>query len=773
MSNNISRLSKAETLEFLMGEITGAHILPLLTVSFHEWISTKESVLSNIHRKFKKSVIIRSSSQNEDLSGYSNAGVFLSIQNVAIEREALTRSIDAVFSSYGEPKPEEHLFIQEMIESVETAGVAFSHDPNSGAPYYVINYDHTGKTDNITSGSSKESETCFLMHGKQSSSVWLNRLARVIDELRGLFGCKPIDVEFAVLENKIYILQVRELTIAESARDTLSEPDFQLELRCIQKKLHRLTQKHPYLLGSKTLYGVMPDWNPAEIIGIKPTPLALSLYKELVTNEVWSIQRANYGYRNTIGCPLITVLGGTPFVDVRASFNSFVPESLEEKLAEQLINYYLNKLEATPELHDKVEFEVVMSCFTFDLHDKLSCLPDTFDKAQKSQIKDALISLTNSILRGFWKSDLDKIEQLRSRHASIINSDLNKIDKIYWLIQDCKNFGTLPFAGLARCGFIAVQLLNSLVSKGLVTASEASTFMSNLETISSQFIDDKSLLDEQSFIAKYGHLRPGTYDINSARYDEEPQKYLRKIKARSSNPKKNEFNISLQSLNSINSALSSEGVDIDAVGLLNFIKEAIEAREFSKFVFTRNLSDSLYLIEKLGSQIDISRSDMAYADISDILKLYSTSLSANQSIKSSIALGKKYHQLSLKIKLPSLLRSVEEVFSFKLMREEPNFVTQLEVTGKILLLTKNSQYSDIEGKIVFIESADPGYDWLFDMGIIGLVTCFGGKNSHMAIRANELEIPSIIGAGEKNYNEWSQNERLSLDCLNQKVSYGI
>ena len=30
----------------------------------------------------------------------------------------------------------------------------------------------------------------------------------------------------------------------------------------------------------------MPDWNPAEIIGIKPKPLALSLYQELITNEI-------------------------------------------------------------------------------------------------------------------------------------------------------------------------------------------------------------------------------------------------------------------------------------------------------------------------------------------------------------------------------------------------------------------------------------------------------------------------------------------------------
>ena len=43
---------------------------------------------------------------------------------------------------------------------------------------------------------------------------------------------------------------------------------------------------------------------------------------------------------------------------------------------------------------------------------------------------------------------------------------IDKISRIYWLLEDCKRYGTLPFAGLARAGFIAVQLLRSLVAVG-------------------------------------------------------------------------------------------------------------------------------------------------------------------------------------------------------------------------------------------------------------------------------------------------------------------
>ena len=50
-------------------------------------------------------------------------------------------------------------------------------------------------------------------------------------------------------------------------------------------------------MGKTTIFGVMPDWNPAEIIGLKPKPLA-HLSQELITDSIWAYQRNNYGYRN-------------------------------------------------------------------------------------------------------------------------------------------------------------------------------------------------------------------------------------------------------------------------------------------------------------------------------------------------------------------------------------------------------------------------------------------------------------------------------------------
>jgi phosphoenolpyruvate-protein kinase (PTS system EI component) len=69
-----------------------------------------------------------------------------------------------------------------------------------------------------------------------------------------------------------------------------------------------------------------------------------------------------------------------------------------------------------------------------------------------------------------------------------------------------------------------------------------------------------------------------------------------------------------------------------------------------------------------------------------------------------------------------------------------------------------------------IPSADPGFDWIFSCGINGFITMYGGANSHMAIRAAELEIPAIIGTGEMLYNEWAKANSLEIDCLNNRVT---
>ena len=78
----------------------------------------------------------------------------------------------------------------------------------------------------------------------------------------------------------------------------------------------------------------------------------------------------------------------------------------------------------------------------------------------------------------------------------------------------------------------------------------------------------------------------------------------------------------------------------------------------------------------------------------------------------------------------------------------------------------------MNNKIVCIEYADPGYDFIFNYKINGLITAFGGPNSHMSIRCNEFSIPAVIGLGEKKFQQIIKHNRLYLNC-NKKILTGI
>ena len=51
------------------------------------------------------------------------------------------------------------------MQNTSMSGVIFTHDLNTGAPYYVINYDdESGMTDTVTSGSSEYANRTLYIH---------------------------------------------------------------------------------------------------------------------------------------------------------------------------------------------------------------------------------------------------------------------------------------------------------------------------------------------------------------------------------------------------------------------------------------------------------------------------------------------------------------------------------------------------------------------------------------------------------------------------------
>lgn len=775
--------TKAETLFSLLPVVSTAKILPLYFFTVSNWKFEKNHVLSELRKTpwFYDSLVVRSSALDEDSKESSLAGKYVSVVNVQGEDDFIA-AVEKVISSFDVAHLNHQILVQPHLSNVIVSGVAFSRDPNTDGPYVVINYDaSSGDTTSITSGSFNHK--CHIQHYKFSSNVYTNEnniiidhIVKLISELKNIFDTEYLDIEFAInYQGELYLFQVRPLII--KIKSSISDALHQNAIERIVNRISLGMKPHLYLYGKQTVYGVMPDWNPAEIIGIRPKPLALSFYRELVTNAVWAYQRDNYGYANLRSFPLLVDFEGLPYIDVRVSFNSFLPKELSSDLSERLVNYYLDRLIECPLLHDKVEFEIVFSCYTLDLRQRLTILNNYgFDSNDCEIIYLSLIKLTNQIIhnqRGLWKKDLEKIEELSCRQQKLFQSNLDSVSKMYWILEDCKRYGTLPFAGLARAGFIAVQILKSFLTKKIINEEEYARFLSSVDSVSSAMNYDFYHLPKNIFLEKYGHLRPGTYDILSPRYDEAPELYFDWQEKLSPPPsigesqKSTSFSLTIQQLRKIQEYIDQDGLQISVLELLEFIKIAIESREYSKFIFSRNVSEFLKICAEFASQFNIQREDCAYLNLSDIISLYSSSIDPEEVLHKSIAIGKKRHQMTSAITLPPLITHPSEAWSFQLPDTSPNFITQKNATGTVVFPDIQKQL--LENAILLIPSADPGYDWIFSHNIAGFITKYGGVNSHMAIRAGELGIPAVIGAGEIKFQQWGQAKKLHIDCLNRQV----
>lgn len=606
--------TKAQTLHALRTHVKKSKILDQIHFSTQQWFKNQDEVIRTIMEHFgNKPLVVRSSSLQEDSFTKANAGKFESLLNVLPERSALVKAITTVIHSYGTKNNANLVLVQPMLHDVNVSSVVFTRSLNYGAPYYIVNYDKKD-TAAITSGASKTDEIFY--HWKYANIPvhapdFYKKLFEAIQEIEKLTQFDALDIEFAVTnDGELYIFQVRP--IASQHLREVGDHRLNEYLECAAKRFEDYQLAQPDVQGNATIFGVMPDWNPAEIVGTKPHRLAISLYQTLITNDIWAQQRAEFGYKDVRPYPLIINFVGHPYVDVRASIHSFLPNSLSSDTTHKLVNFYVNRLRNNSEWHDKLEFMVMPTCYTADFKDRwydLLINEAKLSANEYQQYEKALFDLTLSAFEKCQKC-YEEMDAIEKRFSRISDTHLKPLDKIYVLMQTCRK-GTLNFSHLARCGFIASSFLKSFVAKGIISEEEKISLVENIQTITGQFFEKtQQAVDKEDCIKTYGHLRPGTYDITSPTYRSDPDKYLFcNASGKAIEPEKT-TNI-VQNYNALEKYLK-QTFDISLNGFKLFLKQAIAGREYSKFVFTKYISLILDLIEEMGKAYGFTANDMAH-----------------------------------------------------------------------------------------------------------------------------------------------------------------
>lgn len=787
--------TKANTLQKLKNMLVHSSIEKEIVFTAGEWETKKEHIIEIIKTQFAgDTIVVRSSSLSEDLLNFSNAGHYHSVLNVQTETHHIMESVEQVIESYKQGKSfSEHdqILVQKQTQEVAISGVIFTRNLRVNTPYYLINYDDsTGKTDSVTSGdTSKKVEILRTVQPETLEIHWKNLLFAV-KEIESIFQNVALDIEFAIKkDHSIVIFQVRPL----AANSRFYSINDQLLIEKVQDCVKNFStlKEHQVNILDEIYFSDMAFWNPAELIGDRPKFLDYSLFNHLIMKNEWSDALQSLGYTH-VNDSLMVFVANKPYINLHHSFLTLTPENLPLNLKNKLLKFYNKKIKGNHFLHDKIEFEIVYNCFRFDFEESAKeLLENDFTNDEVQTLRSSLFTISNTIFHSFPKkieqdnasiAELDSFCEQVKKNVSTVDGFKEKLDLVHELIEQCKKNGIPAFVRAARFAFIGNALLKSLVKMNIISTEIHHSFLNTIPTVATEMDEDFTKLKNtqisiDTFLLKYWHLRPGTYDITKLPYEKNPAYFSttqNNIDQVVSHTLSNKDNTAAEAfiLNVLDKHLGNQGFTVGAESVIQFIKQSIQLREYYKFVYTKAISLAIELIADLGTSLKISRNDLAYLDYYSIVN-HRTTCTVQEITdiwKALIENRKQEFNLNSSLSLPPMIFDELDFSIIHTTTAKPNFITDHSIIGEIFLLDSESSNTAVTDKIVVIEKADPGYDWIFTQRIKGLITKYGGAASHMAIRCAEFDIPAAIGCGDIIFTKVIGATNISLDCKNKMIN---
>ena len=105
---------------------------------------------------------------------FSNAGKYQSFSKIKpSDEKKINYSIQKIISDF--KNNNDQILVQKFISNPKCSGVIFTRTLEGNAPYYVINYDLSGKTNLITSGKQDSTMRTLTIFKKKFSTINFSR----------------------------------------------------------------------------------------------------------------------------------------------------------------------------------------------------------------------------------------------------------------------------------------------------------------------------------------------------------------------------------------------------------------------------------------------------------------------------------------------------------------------------------------------------------------------------------------------------------------------
>ena len=717
---------KQGSLRRLAPFLRNSRVPPGAGVLWRDWTRHRASTLARIAGELPAGpVAVRSDRVDEDAPSGAAAGRYRTVLGVAAaDAPAVATAIDAVFASYASACADDNVFVQQQVIDVRHAAVVLGHALPDGAPYLVVSIAPGPRSDPVTGGDATV-ETWYVSRDRCARAALPALCRRCVDtylEIEGLAG-EAADIELVFdAADQAWLLQARALVASQA-------PAAQVVARRREVELA--------LGGSDILLGLMPDWNPAELIGEHPRPLARALFQRLIGNRAWRLARERLGHARTAERPLLRIHAGRPYVDVPLSLHSLLPRGLDADLANRLLDAQCARLRERPELHDKVEFEIAFSAPVCAMAWQFSeRYPRLFTPSQYRAFERALQATGRSL---FSPSTTARLVTSFERTLADLAAPVRNIDA-FLLRLELRT--ALHFAMAARQAFASEALLRSAIAIGALEAAVLEQTRHDAGAALRALVGDDD-----------GPIRAGTFEIAAP-----PRRGWARA-ARCSAPAPMQERTSRLEDGArarLREALQGAGVDLAPDVLIAQHAHAVFAREFGKHVLALGVSRALDALAERAVARGIDTATAGWLD-PDLL------LADAGDLHAPAQAAREAHALDALLRMPLLMDGPRlDVIHHR--PGAPNYLGRGRVCGDVAVLDEYSTPHDLPARaLVAIASANPGYDWMFEHRPLALVTAFGGPNSHMAIRCAQARVPALLGIGPEAFKRLVSARRVAID----------
>lgn len=703
-------------------------------------------------------LIIRPSVQGEDQANHSFAGLFESVNNVAINNLELKKARKKALNSLNSsrvltylsqqqlpPIISSDLIVQEYIKSA-FSGVAFIY-PNSPENSMVS----MGKATAVTDGDNEELSYSLSTIPKselpiQIPSAHWNKFHDILKRVAKKYG-KPADIEWAIDKNHIWLLQIRPITAETSLLDQLvfdatnigenypgvtapltfsfiSEAYAQVYtqfLRLLHTPEFSLT-KNRYVLSNMlayvhgSLYYNLDNWY--RLLRMLPFYSVNKKFFNRMLSPVKSDTKSDFA---EIKCSMRTTLSFIWYM--LFPFRAF--SLFRKKFSDSYNEYQLSRSNKTQQaLFQKIyAFEKMRDSF--------------FSLWSYTIINDFRVMVSFGLLSALAEKSIKKPREYLN---SLIKS------------------GSTPES---MEPLLALQRLANAANKNeavlLILKQPAQEVWNNLKTSKNDLV--KSYFQKlELYLAKYGNRSAQELKLEQPKFREDPaqfvailQQYLRQpiaqTKQRGNNARAVVFTKPI--FKPILSILKS----ITVAGI--YRREQFRLNRGQAYGIAREtfleLGNELTDLKELKKSQDIFY--LTYHELRSFILFQSLPLSLKEVVKTRKKMLQLYdrHHSSQRLTTRTinnglLLTNAARVKRNKklLLQGTPTSIT-ITVVAPVVVMNEFSSTADVVGKIIVTKKTDPGWTVLFPLAA-GIVTEYGSTLSHASIIARELGIPCLTGA---------------------------